>query len=185
MQEEKKINEILSGCKRSDPFFQKELVTRFAPMLMTVARRFCRDIPAAEDVLQEGFILIFKNINSFNSEIGSFEAWLRKIIINTALKHIRKSSYKFELPTEILIDERNVMPDIMSKLSLDEILKLINTLPPGYKEVFNLYVFDDYSHEEIAELLGIAQGTSRSQLARARKLLQEQVQLLYNEVERI
>ncbi len=185
MQEEKKISEILSGCKRRDPFFQKELVTRFAAMLMTVARRFCRDIPSAEDVLQEGFILIFKNIDSFNSEIGSFEAWMRKVVINTALKQIRKSSFKFEIPTETFMDESKVMPDIMSKLSLDEIIKLINKLPTGYREVFNLYVFDDYTHEEIADLLGIAQGTSRSQLARARKILQEQVQLLYNEVERI
>lgn len=179
------IYQIIKGCKANQPSAQKQLVVGFAPLLLSVARRFCPDRPTAEDVLQESFILIFKHIQQFDAELSGIQTWMKKIVINTSLKYYRQKHVRLEISTENILEEQMVLPEIFERLHFEEILKCIQKLPVGYKEVFNLYVFDDYSHDEIAVLLGITASASRSQLSRARKILKEQVQTLTNELERI
>lgn len=136
--------------------------------------RYARSRQEAEDILQEGFIRIFDNIKKFSFN-GSFEGWVRRIMINCALRNFRKSSYQRE---QIGIgDEMDMHEDatVYDKLSENELLALINQLPEGYKMVFNLYAIEGFSHKEIADMLEINEGTSRSQLNKARKFLQKKI----------
>ncbi len=169
------ISSLLQGCIRRRPDSQKELVRRYAAALLSVARRYTRTATEAEDVLQDGFVLIFKKIDQFNPEKASLGTWMRRIVIHTALGHYRKFRYTYETVVDTPPDSCDPAPDIVSKLSFDELLALIDTLPNGAREVFNMAVFDAFSHEEIAEALGIPAGTSRSLLSRARKQLQQQI----------
>ncbi len=179
------VLQLIKGCKANQANAQKQLVVSFAPLLLSVARRFCPDRPTAEDVLQESFILVFKNIHQYDAELSGLQTWLKKIVINTALKHYRQKHVRLEVSTEIFTEESYHLPEIFERMQFEEILKCVQQLPDGYREVFNLFVFDDYSHEEIGKMLGMTASTSRSQLSRARKILKEQVQKLTNELERI
>ena len=125
-------------------------------------------------MLQEGFIRVFRYINQYKFE-GSFEGWLKRIIVNAALRILQKKVIPFSEVNEELQDLQQADADILSNLSEREILKLISNLPTGYKVVFNMYVLEGYNHAEIAEMLKINTGTSRSQLAKARRKLQEQI----------
>jgi len=125
----------------------------------------------AEDILQDAFIKVFDNIGRFEFK-GSFEGWIRRIVINTALKNYSKKSFKQEQIGLENQPELPLDPEIYSNLEEEELLRLINRLPDGYRLVFNLYAVEGYSHKEIAELLGIQESTSRSQLVKARKMLQ-------------
>ena len=169
------ISTIVDGCIRQHPGAQKELVRRYAAILLSVARRYARTSDAAEDILQEAYILIFKKIYQFRSDKGALVAWMRKIVIHTALAHYRNFRFQYEKATDLLPDAFETAPDALAQLSFDEIVDLIATLPEVPRMVFYLSVFDDYSHEEIAALLHIPPGTSRSLLSRARKLLQEKI----------
>ena len=164
--------EIIKGCKSNKPVAQKALFLRYGPIMMTVCRRFARHQMEAEDFVQEGFIKVFKNINSFKEE-SSLGTWIRKIMINNALKHVSKSAFKKE---QIGIEpnyDKDIAPGTYAKLSAEEIMNLIEELPNGYRIVFNLYAIEGYSHKEIADQLGIGESTSRSQLLKARRMLQE------------
>jgi len=125
----------------------------------------------AEDILQDAFIKVFDNIGRFEFK-GSFEGWIRRIVINTALKNYSKKSFKQEQIGLENQPELPLDPEIYSNLEEEELLRLINRLPDGYRLVFNLYAVEGYSHKEIADLLGIQESTSRSQLVKARKMLQ-------------
>jgi RNA polymerase sigma factor (sigma-70 family) len=185
MQKPTDIQSIVKGCCLNQPQAQKLLVVNYSGILLSVARRYAPDSSAAEDILQEAFILIFKHIHTFKNEISSLENWLKKIVVNTALKEFRKKHIRFEISTDSFDENQSQVPDAFKNMDFERIMKLIQKLPAGYREIFNLYVFEEYSHEEISQMLGISSGTSRSQLARARKILQEQVQVYYNELERI
>ncbi|MDX5470032.1 MAG: RNA polymerase sigma factor [Bacteroidota bacterium] len=142
--------------------------------MLAVCRRYARTDLEAEDILQEGFIKVFDNVSKFRGN-GSFEGWIRRIMVNTALKLYRKNSFKNEV---IGIDEGYDMPQdatILEKLSQGELMKMVQGLPEGYQVVFNLYAIEGFSHAEIADTLGVNEGTSRSQLAKARKWLQKKV----------
>ncbi|MEI6409392.1 MAG: RNA polymerase sigma factor [Bacteroidota bacterium] len=169
------ITQIVQGCKRRQPASQKELVRRFAGALLSVARRYVRVKSDAEDVLQESFVLIFKKIDQFDMEKGSISTWMRRIVIHCALAQYRKFRYTHETTSETMPEAQDSEPNVFSKLSYDELMRLIDALPDGPRAVFNMAVFDEFSHEEIAEALGIPAGTSRSWLSRARKLLQQQI----------
>ncbi len=169
------ITKLLEGCIRRQPASQKELVRRYAATLLSVARRYARTADAAEDILQDAYILIFRKIDQFRMEKGLLLAWMRKIVINTALSHYRNFRFQWEKTTDVFPEALETAPDVLAQLSFDEILVLITTLPEGPRTVFNLAIFDQYSHEEIATLLQIPAGTSRSLLSRARKLLQEKI----------
>lgn len=167
-------SEIIRGCQRGRAKYQKALVLRYSPMMMTVARRYCRDDHAAKDVLQESFIRMFKALGRYEDR-GSFVAWLRRIVINTALQKKEKASYQREQAGLEDITHPMVAPNVLQQLGEEEIIALIQRLPDGFREVFNLYVLEGYAHDEIASILGIAPGTSRSQLVRARQKLQAMI----------
>ena len=169
------IIQIVEGCIREKPKAQRALVDQFAPSLMSVARRYARHISDADDILQESFILIFKKISTYDSNRGSIQGWMRRVVINVAIGYYRKSQYHFEAPVENLPEMGGFQPDILSKIGFDELIQLIAQLPDGAREVFNLAVLDQYSHDEISEMLQIPTGTSRSLLSRARKQLQTAV----------
>ncbi|MEZ4986160.1 MAG: RNA polymerase sigma factor [Saprospiraceae bacterium] len=173
-------SDIIRGCQQGKAKCQKELVLRYSPLLMTVARRYCRDDHAARDVLQEAFIKIFTAIDRYQPT-GAFTAWLRRIVINTALQGLEKAWQQREQHTLEEISHPLVAPNILDQLSEEALIACIQQLPDGFREVFNLYVIEGYSHDEIADLLHIAPGTSRSQLTRARQKLQAMILKQENE----
>lgn len=128
----------------------------------------------AEDILQDALINILRHIIHYE-ERGSFEAWMKRIVINTALKSFKKSSFKNEVMELDQVPIKPIDPEVYSKMGAEELMALINQLPHGFREVFNLYSIEGYSHKEITELLGISESTSRSQLTRARALLRRQL----------
>jgi RNA polymerase sigma factor (sigma-70 family) len=166
--------DIIKGCLQEDVTCQRLLFEQYAGKMMTVCLRYANDQMEAEDMMQDGFIRVFKYIHQFKFE-GSFEGWVRRIVVNTALKYVQKRRVRF---TEIE-DHSEHSPRMesfaFSSLGEEEILKLIQRLPEGYKMVFNLNVIEGFSHEEIADMLNIQPGTSRSQLVKARKMLQSQI----------
>jgi RNA polymerase sigma factor (sigma-70 family) len=166
--------ELIVGCQKGKAECQRELLRRYAPMLLTVCRRYAKDAAFAEDLLQESLLRIFKGIGQYEA-IGSFEGWMRKVTINTALQQIDKQYFKKEVYEIDTKHEVQLLPDVFQKMGAEELLSLIATLPNGFRQVFNLYAIEGYSHAEISALLGIGESSSRSQLARARKLLQDKL----------
>lgn len=172
---EYQLDEVIDGCVRSVLKYQKILYNHFSPKMFGLCLRYAKDYHTAEDILQEGFIKVFKYIKNFRKE-GSLEGWLRRIFINTAIEHFRKAVRVYP----ILDDEDNEI-DIEDQsyydfLDSEDLVKMIQQLSPGYRTIFNLYAIEGYSHKEISNLLGISEGTSKSQLARARMLLKKMVQ---------
>jgi len=166
--------DIIKGCIREDVHCQRKLFEQYAGKMMTVCLRYANDSMEAEDMLQEGFIRVFKYIKQFKFE-GSFEGWIRRIVVNVALKQLQKKKIHFAEIKEQGEEANGIAPYAYQHLGADDLMKLINQLPEGYKIVFNLNVIEGYSHEEIAAMLGIQPGTSRSQLVKARKMLQNQI----------
>ncbi len=166
--------ELIKGCIKQDSACQRLLFEQYAGKMMTVCLRYAHDSMEAEDMLQEGFIRVFNYIGQFKFE-GSFEGWLRRVVVNTALKHLQKKRLSF---TEIN-DNNQQAPRLesyaYSNLGEEELMKLITQLPAGYRTIFNLNIIEGYSHEEIAKMLDIQPSTSRSQLVKARKMLQNQI----------
>jgi RNA polymerase sigma factor (sigma-70 family) len=153
---------------------QYELYQRFAPKMYGVCLRYAGNAEEAEDILQEGFIKVFNKIGSFRSE-GSFEGWIRRIFVNTAIEHFRKKTYL----QPITETEENTVEgkylSVLDELAEKDIIQLVQQLSPGYRTVFNMYVVEGYTHKQIAEQLGISEGTSKSQLSRAKLILQDLV----------
>jgi len=166
--------QIINGCKAQDQLLQKELVLRYSPMLMATSMRYTCDKPAAKDVLQDSLVKILKSIKQYE-DTGSFKAWMKRIVINTALKSKSRKRFQFEYSGLENIPEQEMAPEAYAKLSAADLMKLINTLPNGFREIFNLAAIEGYSHVEISKLLDIAPSTSRSQLTRARKILQSKL----------
>lgn len=167
-------HDIIRGCKQGVPFYQRALVERYSPMLMTVARRYARSRPGAEDTLQEALLKIFRAIPKYEP-FGSFEAWMRRIVVTTALQALDKNWQQRENGDLDAIEEPFLMPDVYAQLGAEELLLLIAKLPEGFRQIFNLHVIEQYPHTEIALMLGITESTSRSQLTRAKRLLQTMI----------
>jgi len=146
-----------------------------------VCLRYAADAHEAEDNLQDGFIKVFTNLKSFRDE-GSFEGWIRRIMINVSLEKFRKQNKLFAVEDVSIYDSVNLSDDVIAKISADDLMKLVQLLPPRYRLVFNLYVFEGLSHEEIAKEMSIAQGTSKSNLARAREILKKKVREYFGEM---
>lgn len=144
--------------------------------MLGVCNRYARNGADAEDILQDAFIKVFDKIHQFKFE-GSFEGWIRRIVVNTALKKYSLRRYEKEVVGYEIKDrdESSMEPSAYSHLSEKDLLDLINSLPDGYRVIFNLYVIEGFQHDEIAEMLGIQPGTSRSQLVKARNMLQKQI----------
>lgn len=166
--------ELIKGCIRENRLCQQEVFRRYAGKMMAVCLRYSRHHMEAEDILQESFIKVFNNLSKFKFE-GSFEGWIRRIVVNTALKNYNKKALRNEQYGQDHYPDIPIEPSVYSDLHEEEILKLVQELPEGYRLVFNLYAIEGYSHKEIAELLEIQESTSRSQLVKARKLLQTKV----------
>jgi RNA polymerase sigma-70 factor (ECF subfamily) len=175
------LENLIAGCKRKDTLARKKLYELYAPTMLGICIRYVNEKETAQDVLQEGFIKVYTKIGNYSGS-GSFEAWMKTIFITTALEYLRKTK-RWRLNVNI-DDYKETVTDnfdasMSAKLSADEIRRCINDLPLGFRTVFNLYAIEGYSHAEIAQLLGIKEVSSRSQLARARQLLQTRIQRLY------
>lgn len=167
-------SDLIAGCIREERRCQEELFARYGRKMMTVCLRYARHSMEAEDILQDAFIKIFDNIGRFEGK-GSFEGWIRRVVVNTALKNISRLSFKMENTGLESTEEGTADPSVFSTLSAQELLNLVAQLPEGYRIVFNLYCIEGFSHREIAETLHIEESTSRSQLTKARHILQQQV----------
>jgi len=166
------LEELINDCKKNDTKAQEQLYRLFSSKLFAVCLKYSRNYVEAEDNLQDGFLIIFDKIGQYNFK-GSFEGWIKRIMINNVLQQYRGISF-LELINENISDEAEVEIE-EENISLDFLMGIIQELPDRYRLVFNLYVIDDYPHKEIAEMLGITTGTSKSNLARARMILKEKI----------
>jgi RNA polymerase sigma-70 factor (ECF subfamily) len=169
---------IIKGCIQNERKAQEKLFAMFYGKMLSVCLRYTIDHDSAQEILQDGFIKVFEKIESFDFK-GSFEGWLRRIIANTAIDSIRKNKKKpvlFENDTDFVAEIVNPMEEAeiesFRTLKAEIAMEAINKLSPAYKTVFNLYVLEEYTHKEIAEILGISEGTSKSNLAKAKQNLQ-------------
>lgn len=139
-----------------------------------VCLRYAKDRADAEDILQEGFVRVFTKISQFESK-GSFEGWMRRIMVNTALEKFRKNDRLYPVEEIAVYESAEMVEETISSITADELMQMIQELPPRYKLVFNLYAIEGYSHQEIGEMMSITEGTSKSNLSRARMILQKRV----------
>ncbi|PKR82089.1 RNA polymerase subunit sigma-70 [Brumimicrobium salinarum] len=164
---------LVQKCISGNAKAQRELFNRFSPLMLGVAMRYIKDKERAEDILQDGFIKVYKNIHRFEHK-GSLEGWIRRIVVNTALDHIRK--YKKE-QTNIELDDSPLeivqKSDAEERLQAEVLMKIVQLLPEGYRIVFNMFAIEGYSHKEIAKHLNISESTSKSQYSRAKSVLRK------------
>ncbi len=166
--------ELIAACKEGKKFAQEQFFKINANKMFAVCLRYTNTREDAEDVLQEGFIKVFKNLNKFEAK-GSLEGWVRRIFVNTAIEHYRKNA-KWQYAE----DAQNVVLDsgdisILHKLKADDLLQLVSKLPLGYRTVFNMFAIEGFAHQEIAKTLNISESTSKTQLFKARAALQQMI----------
>lgn len=171
--------EIILGCKKGDRLCQQKLYEFFYRKMMGVSLRYTHNSDEAKDLLHDSFIKIFQNIQKFDNK-GSLEGWVRRTLVNTIIDHFRKNRNVFISSDEMLDsleypDEESPDEALISQFNREDILKMVQSLSPGYRTVFNLYVFEEYTHNEIADKLGISVGASKSNLAKARLNLKKQL----------
>lgn len=165
-------DEIIKGCRKNDRKSQELLYRRYARAMYNLCLLYENDRDNAKDILQEGFIKIFRNIGSFNSN-GSLKGWMKRIITNTAIDHYRKSNIEAQfIPIDSTVQSLSNDESASSVLNTGDIISQVNRLPKGARMIFQLHAIEGYSHKEIADLLHISEGTSKSQINRAKQLLQ-------------
>ncbi|MEJ7913360.1 MAG: RNA polymerase sigma factor [Chitinophagaceae bacterium] len=167
-------SDLIAGCIRGDRKMQYELYQQYSSKMFGVCLRYAGNTAEAEDILQEGFIKIFKKIESFRSE-GSFEGWVRRIFVNTAIEHFRRKTYLQPITEREEVNIEAQYLSVLDSLAEKDIIALVQQLSPGYRTVFNMYVVEGYTHRQIADILNISEGTSKSQLSRAKIILQDMV----------
>lgn len=166
--------EIIKGCISGDGKAQKRLYDQYSRIMFGLCLRYSNSYDDAKDILQDGFIKIFVKIRQYSSS-GSFEGWMKRIFINTALEHYRTNKH-YQNQTDVEFANDNPHHDqTIEKISQKEIMNILNKMSPGYRAVLNLFIIEGYSHAEIAEMMGISEGTSKSQLSRARVVLQQEI----------
>ena len=173
--------QLIEGCRKGDRRAQKALYETFSRKMMSVCLRYVSDWETARDLLQEGFVKVFTHIDSYTGN-GSFEGWIRKIFVNSALEYLRhadvlRESTDLDQTAEVAQTDSSPLSDI----SAAELMQLVQSLPAGFRTIFNLFAIKGYSHKEISERLHITESTSRSQYTRAKQLLQRKVNALYGE----
>ncbi len=169
-------HDLLNGCLAGDRRSQKQLYEKFSAKMYAVCLRYMGNADDAQDILQDGFIKVYKNLDKFRSE-GSFEGWIRRIMANTAIEQLRRKKINFSVADkEEQLELKGA--NAVDKLGEKDLLTLVSSLAPGYRTVFNLYVVEGYGHKDIADMMHISEGTSKSQLARARMILQEKIKNL-------
>lgn len=170
---------IIEGCVAGKRSAQSALYRKYAAVMLAICLRYAQNHDEAEDILQEAFLKIFQNISSYRKE-GSFEGWMKRIMINHALNYYRKNRKLPFLEDIESINETEIMGKedhyaVHAPISADKLTALIQMLPPGYRMVFNLYVFEEYSHKEISQELSISENTSKTQLLKARRMLRRKL----------
>ena len=176
-------SDLIKGCISGDRRMQELLYKKFSPKMYAICLRYAGNTDDAQDLLQEGFIKIYKNLEKFRNE-GSFEGWMRRVFVNTSIEHFRR---KVNLNSITETEEKGIEDstwNVLDSLAEKDIIQLIQELSNGYRTVFNLYVVEGYSHKEIGDMLGISEGTSKSQLARAKMILQKKVNQFLDEKRR-
>jgi len=171
--------EWIEGAKAGDARSQKAIWDLLSGKMYAVCIRYMGDRDSAQDVLQDGFVTLFSKLDTFSGD-GSFEGWARKIFVNTALMSLRrKDALKASEDVETAFGISSDEPSALEKIAYKDLLEMISSMPPGFRTVFNMYVIEGYSHKEIAEQLGVSEATSRSQLQRARSMLQSKIKEKY------
>jgi RNA polymerase sigma-70 factor (ECF subfamily) len=171
---------IIQGCIDGKRRAQNQLYNAFAPGMLGVCMRYCKNVAEAEDVLQEGFVKVFRYIKKFRGE-GSFEGWIRRIMVNTAITNFNKRGkiYHEEINENTVSSESEPTGDeVYLPVDTETLMRLIQRMPEGYRMVLNLYVFEGYKHKEISGILDISENTSKSQLSKARKYLKNEMEKL-------
>lgn len=176
---EKNLEDIIIGCQRNDTLSQKALFEALGGKMYGICLRYGNNTDDANDILQDGFLKTFEKIHQFKFQ-GSFEGWMRRIFVNTALERFRNQYKVINIQDGMREINDNGYEDIVSSITVGELVKLVQDLSPKYRTVFNLYAMEGYSHKEIAEKLNISEGTSKSNLSRARIILQEKVAQHYS-----
>lgn len=172
------LEQLIKKCKQGDRKAQEEIYKEFSALLFSVCLRYNATYEDAQDAFQEGFILVFKKINQFNFT-GSFEGWIRRLMVNNCLEKLRKKpSYFTSDELEDVMDITEDGEQDVDKMDYEVLLSCVQQLPPQYRQVFNLAIFEGYSHQEIAEILTISVGTSKSNLSRARAILKDKINTL-------
>ena len=170
--------QLIESCKKGNRAAQKILYDRLASRMFPVCMRYIGDRTAAEDVLQDGFVTLFTRLESYQGE-GSFEGWARRIFVTTALMSLRKKdALKMSDELETVRGMKTETTSQLQNIGYKELMKLVMSLPPGFRTVFNMYAIEGYSHKEIADMLGITETTSRTQFSRARVWLQNKIEKL-------
>lgn len=172
--------QLITALKRGESRAHKVVYERFSGKMLAVCTRYCANRDDAEEVMLDGFMRVFEKIEQFREE-GSFEGWIRRVMVTESLMFLRKSK---QWRQEVSLDDVAVEPDYEwadAELNETDLLRLVNQLPDGYRTIFNLYAIEGYAHAEIAQMLGISEGTSKSQLSRARVLLQASLKKLEQE----
>jgi RNA polymerase sigma-70 factor (ECF subfamily) len=172
------VDELIKGCKAGSRHHFSELYAAYAPAMYGICLRYSGNMEEAKDILQEGFIKVFLQLKTYDKARGSVEVWLKGIFVHAAIDFLRKRPMALFYPVEIVDntaddDAANEPPPI--ELRTEELLQMVCDLPAGYRAVFNLHAIEEKTHPEIAALLGISEGTSKSQLMKARRMLQERI----------
>lgn len=168
--------QLIEGCLNGSYHAQKELYNRYSPLMMGVCMRYASNEEEAEDILQEGFIKVFRHLHTFQGR-GALGAWIRRIMVNTALQNYRETkNARMHVEYEKVDFFLEADDDTLADLSAEDLMNKIQQLPAGYRTVFNLYAVEGYNHKEIAKELDISEGTSKSQYSRARALLRKMIE---------
>ena len=168
--------EMLEGCKANREQAQKYLFDRYSRVMMGVCLRYADSHEEAQDIVQDAFIKVFKKIGTFSGK-GSLEGWIRRIMVNTSLDYLRSiKNERFNVSVDDVQFKLKENEVVVDSLQAEDLLKIIQTLPTGYRTVFNMYAIEGYSHKEIADQLDISENTSKSQYSRARSLLQKKLE---------
>jgi RNA polymerase sigma-70 factor (ECF subfamily) len=167
-------SELINGCIKLDKACQRQLYEQFYGKMMAVCMRYAKNRDEASDILNEGFMKIYTSLRTFSNN-GSFEGWIRKIIVNTAIDYLRKNRHEYLIVNTVYASESGMSKiqeieeeDIFRNIKQDDIIKAIQSLSPAYRTVFNLYVLEEFTHKEIADKLDISEGTSKSNLSKAK-----------------
>ena len=170
---------LARDCKRGNKEAQRKVFEKYYGLMLAICIRYSNNREVARDLLQDGFIKIFEKIEQFD-ESFSFIGWMKRIMVNNAIDHYRKNARNPKEDDEVALINKTSDDDVISDISYKEILKCIQLLPNGYRTIFNMYVIEGYTHKEIADLLGIAEGTSKSQLNKAKAILRKKIEELRN-----
>ncbi len=171
---------LIEACLAQDRKAQKQLYDRYSGQMYSLCLRYCKNEQDAQDALQKGFINVFTYLHMFRNE-GTLDSWIRKIMVRASLEQLQMNSkHKSHGPVETEI-ESNGTDYIKEKMTYEQMIKWLDLLPPGYRNIFSMYVLDDFSHGEIAKILGITESTSRTQFFKARKFLQEKLSHVLNQ----